>query len=372
MIAPHAVPLCRPSIADSAEGAIRECLASGWLGYGPRCGSLETLFTAHSDGVAVATSSCTSALYLAAQLCWRSSVDEAIVPAITFVSTAMAFQGAGYRVVVADVDPKTAMLSVADVERAITPHTRVVVAVHLFGQHYDTSSLRDLCDAHDVVLIEDCAHRVDLLDDGQPLGDMACYSFNAVKEAPGGEGGMFWCRSVTNRDRVRALSNLGLTVDTMQRSRSLAHADYQFTGEVALKLRGNDLSACLTLSSLRELSTTRARRATIFGYYDQAIRRGTSVVRPLERGPDDSYLMYVVRVPAEVRDQVRSSMAASGVATSVHYPSLTRHPLFQNDWCPVAEAIEGEIITLPCFPELTDSERARVVDALLKAASDIE
>jgi len=242
-----------------------------------------------------------------------------------------------------------------------------VVAVHLFGQRAPTARLRELCDRHGIPLIEDCAHRVDLLDDRPPLGDMACYSFNAVKEAPAGEGGLVWSSVAGGDERVRILSNLGLTIDTVQRTQVLNHRDYGFSHEIGLKLRGNDLSAALALLSLDHLHALREQRARIFSHYDQAVAAMNTCVQPIERNTGDSFLMYVVRVPAESRDAIREGMAHCGVATSVHYPSLTRHPRLRGPCCPVAERLDRELLTLPSFLALTPSEQDRVLSALAEA-----
>jgi dTDP-4-amino-4,6-dideoxygalactose transaminase len=346
--------------------SVSACLRSGWLGYGPRCRSLEARFAARG-GSALATSNCTAALHLAARAVATPGGNEVVVPAITFVSTAMAFTCAGYTVRLADVDPATGLVDPAAADRAITPQTRAVVAVHLFGQRDRTGELRALCDRRQIQLIEDCAHRLDLLDERGPLGDMVTYSFNATKEAPGGEGGLLWWRSSRLGSRVRAMSNLGLGIDTPERVCTLAHRDYEFSNEVGLKLRGNDVSAALTIPSLDRLTLSRDRRRELFRRYDSAISPLNPVIQSLQRTDADSYLMYVVRVQADARDALRAVMAREGVATAVHYPSLSRHPRFRHDACPVAERMDQELLTLPCFPDLTDGEQERVLDALATA-----
>lgn len=356
------VPLCRPSLPEGADRAVAECLSSGWVGYGPRCNALEERFTVSRGGFGLATSSCTSALYLAALLCKQGPLDEVIVPAMTFASTAMAFAHAGFRVVLADVNRNNLMLSLEDTLRHISPQTRAVVVVHLFGQRFDTRDLRQECDKRGLVLIEDCAHRLDILDGEGPLGDIACYSFNAVKEAPCGEGGMLWVRRQGDGNRARALSNVGMHVDTMQRSMTVQHGNYEFGGEGGLKLRSNDIAATLALASLDALCETRQSRKAIFEEYDRVIE-SASTAAIIDRAPDDSFLMYTLRVAAENRSVLRSFFAQHGVATSVHYPSLSRHPLF-GCRCPEAERADIRLVTLPSFPGLTAFERTQVCKTL--------
>jgi dTDP-4-amino-4,6-dideoxygalactose transaminase len=373
---PEPIPLFRCSVPPAAREYLLATLDSGWLGYGPQCRLLEERFTAGRGGWALATSSCTSALHLAGRLVRAvagESQPEIIVPSISFVASGMAFLQAGVRPVIADVGADDLLLQADGVRRALTPRTRALLAVHLYGQRCaELPALRALADEHGLLLIEDCAHRIDLLDSTAPLGDLLCYSFNAVKELPGGEGGLLWGRDRRHEAWVRPVSNLGLAVDTMQRSADLRHADYAFAAESGLKLRSNDVAASLVNAAIETLPASRARRREQFQRYDSLLSASGADLQPIARRYDDSCLMYVVRVAAEIRDAVRAAMAAAGVATSVHYPSLARHPLFGNDRADGCCGGEDErIITLPTFAELTADDQRRVVDALALALDGV-
>ena len=178
----------------AARERLLATLDSGWLGYGPQCRVLEERFTAGRGGWALATSSCTSALYLAGRLVRAmagESQPEIIIPSMSFVASGMAFLQAGVRPVIAGVGADDLLLGQDGVRSALTPRSRALLAVHLYGQRCEElPALRALADEHGLLLIEDCAHRIDLLDATAPLGDLLCYSFNAVKELPGGEGGL--------------------------------------------------------------------------------------------------------------------------------------------------------------------------------------
>lgn len=213
-------------------------------------------------------------------------------------------------------------------------------------------------------MIEDCAHRLTLLDDAPLLGDFACYSFNAVKEAPCGEGGLLWARNLDLEKRAREISNLGLNIDTFQRASSLNHHEVFFGNETGLKSRLNDVLACIVNTSLDILGRTRKMRAKIFGYYDYKIDGMRPYIIPFKRYDCDSSLMYVVRIENLDRERLRADMADMGVATSVHYTSLGEHPFFYSADCPVAERISRQVVTLPCFPEMSEEDQNKVVDSL--------
>ena len=371
------IPLFRPSVAASARQRALAVLDSGWLGYGPQCLALERTFIGARGGWALATSSCTTALYLAALLC-RDGADrargvahvqpEVIVPAMTFISSAMAFAHAGYRVRVADVDRASLMLTAETAERMLTPGTRAIVVVHLYGQYApDIAGLRALADRRGLALIEDCAHRIDLDDAPPRAGDLACFSFNAVKELPGGEGGLLWARDSALEHTARARSNSGLEIDTLQRTATTQHRDYDFSAATGLKLRSNDIAAALVLGALDEWPALREGRRRQFERYEALLREHAPDVDPMARGADDSWLMYVVRTAQRAR--LREHLAALGIATSVHYPSLARHPLFARDADPRArdDALDATIVTLPTSPGLSAREQEIVAAAIAGA-----
>ncbi len=366
------VPVFRTRVPDEARKRVQRTLDSGWLGYGSECRALEGAFVEKRGGWSLATSSCTSALYLAGRLARRlarEAAAEVIVPAMSFVASAMAFAQAGLRPVIVGVDPSTFLLDVDAVEQAVTRRTKALVVVHLYGQrHPQLERLRAIADAHRLLLVEDCAHRVDLLDPEAPVGDLACYSFNAVKELPAGEGGLIWGRDVEHEAWIRAVSNLGLTVDTMQRVATLRHGDYASLPEPGLKLRSNDVAAALVNGSMQTLAACRAERRDQARAYDRWLARLAPDAQPLSRADDDSFLMYVIRVRAGTREALRGAMADAGVATSVHYPSLTRHPLF-GDGRKYAGCMDEDqrIMTLPAFVGLDAGTQRRVVDTLAGA-----
>lgn len=329
-------------------------LESGWLGYGPQCRALEQRFLGGHGGWALATNSCTSALYLAAILArGESEAPEVVVPAITFISSAMAFAHAGFRVRVADVDRDSLTLTAEHAARCLTARTRAIAVVHLYGQPApDLPALRWLADQHGLTLIEDCAHRIDLADAGPRVGDLSCFSFNAVKELPGAEAGMLWARDPELEERARAISNAGLKLDTLQRAADLQHRDYRFSCETGIKLRSNDVAAALVLGALDEWPAAHNVRQRQFERYDALLAPMAPDVEPMRRQSNDSFLMYVIRT--RFRESLRAGLAARNIATSVHYPSLARHPLFAQDADPRArdDGLDSTITTLPTALEM--------------------
>lgn len=358
------IQVFRAVLSEDAIAEAAQCMREGWVGYGTRCHQLEQHFVGQQGGWALATGTCTSALYLSALLLKPAPGDEVIVPATTFVSTAMAFHWAGWRVRVADVDPETLLLTPENVEAVATERTRAVVAVHLYGQQADVHALGELCDRKGYVLIEDGAHRLPLPGETAPAGRFACYSFNAVKEAPAGEGGMLWCADAALETAARQISNLGLSFDTVQRCATVQHRDYEFSTLGGLKLRLNDIAGTLALHGITHLNETRRQRQAMAQRYDQALSGLSPYLRPMHKQSGDSCLMYVVRVGNDRRSALREALAGAGVASSVHYSSLSQHPFFSGDSCPKAEQAQHEVLTLPLRLDLTVAEQDQIIEVV--------
>ncbi len=357
------VPLYKPYLSQDALQHVQEVLQNGWLGYGKKAMQLEAVFTEQYQGFALATNSGTSALNLAARTIKQTPQDEVIIPAITFVSTGIAFYDAGYTVVVADVMPDTGLIDVESVRKNITPNTRAIVGVHLYGQLCELQALRDLCDEKGIYLIEDCAHRVGLAD-AQRLGDFACYSFNVMKEIPSGEGGLLWGKDQNLAAKARQHAYVGMNVNTLTHTNNCKHLDYEFSAVSGLKLMQNDVLAALTLSLLPHLAANITKRQQIAARYD-AMLSGQKNAAIIPRTEGDSYLMYIAQLKQEDVNAFREHLASHGVSTSHHYVSLAEHPLFVERYpCTQAKAMQDKLVTLPCFVDMTQSELNEVLSAI--------
>lgn len=215
--------------------------------------------------------------------------------------------------------------------------------------------------------MEDCAHRV-ALDDKSHLGDFCCFSFNVMKELPSGEGGLLWGKDPKFESMAREFANVGLTENTVQRTSSLKHYNYLFGSEYGLKFLQNDIIASLTLNLLELPDSNRNKRKLIFKKYWSVLSKYKEFYT-FDKDNDDSYLMFVVRMKEQYVDDFRNFLAQEGIATSHHYPNLAKHPLFEKrNPCPLAAHFEKEIISLPCFVEMTDEQFSVIRGAIEKFA----
>ncbi len=354
------IPLYKPYIPFALKHSIALPLKTGWLGYGRYAKQIENMFTNKFGGFAISTNSCTSALYVAARLIYSTPNDEVIVPAITFVSTAMAFKTAGLRVVIADVN-ESGILDVSLIHKYITKKTKAIVIVDLYGQKAEINKLKNICIEKNITLIEDCAHRIGFYD-AEKIADICCFSFNVTKELPSGEGGLIWCKNTSLENKARSIANVGLCEDTIKRTSSLMHRNYFFSNTHGLKLLQNDLVAFYTINLFKSrYKKNISARKQIFNKYDKALLKINHITL-LSRSEQDSFLMYVIKIPAEIRNDFREYLANNNISTSMHYPNLADHPLFSTiELCTNAKKFSNEIVTLPCYPALTKRNQEYII-----------
>jgi dTDP-4-amino-4,6-dideoxygalactose transaminase len=305
---------------------------------------------------AVGVGSGTDALRLALTALDVGPGDDVITPAFSFVASASTIAMVGATPVFVDVDPATYTLDVGAVERALTPRTRAVVAVHLYGHPAAMDRLAALAAAHGLAVVEDAAQAVGAAWQGRPVGawgDAACLSFYPTKNLGAcGDGGMV----LTDRDDVAA---------RLRRLRH--HGDAARYRHVALGYcsRLDELQAALLRVKLRHLPRwTEARRCVAARYGERLA--GLPLTLPVERpGARHVYHLYTVRHPA--RDALAKALAGLGVGTAVHYPTpVPAQPMFGADerrW-PEAARAAREVLSLPCFPELRDEEIEHIARAV--------
>lgn len=286
--------------------------------------------------------------------------DEVIVPAHTAIATAEAVTLTGAQVVFADIEPDTCTLDPDDVARRITPRTRAIVPVHLYGHAADLDRLLSLARAHDLYLVEDCAQAVGARLHGQALGsfgDAGVYSFFPSKNLGGfGDGGAVIARDPALSKHVRMYSNHG-------REDKFRH-DFEGTNS-----RLDTLQAALLRVNLPHLNAWNAARRVIADQYRQRLGHLPWLTLPVQRpGAEHIYHVYVVRT--QQRDALAAHLHERGVQTGLHYPiALHRQPAYARlnmgpGSLPVAEATCASCLSLPMFPGLTPAEVDRVCDAV--------
>lgn len=347
--------------ATELEEAVRRVLQRGWFIQGPEGKAFEEEFARYC-GVryCVGVANGTDAISLALRAAGVGPGDEVITTPLSAVFTALAIRHAGAVPVFADVDAESLTLDPRRVVEAITPKTRALLPVHLYGDCADLPALQRIAEERRLVLIEDAAQAHGARQEGKPVGSIGaagCFSFYPTKNLGAfGDAGAIGTNDDALAGRLRVLRDGG-------------RVDRDRFGVVGFNSRLDELQAALLRVQLRHLPSRTGRRKALAQRYRQALQGSRLTLPPEKPDSDPVYHQFVVR--SSKRDAIRESLDREGVETLIHYPlpiphqepfrPFSRHPV------PVAEEACRTIFSLPLYPELTDEEQARVISALRNA-----
>jgi dTDP-4-amino-4,6-dideoxygalactose transaminase len=360
------------TIEKEIRSAIEPVLMSQQFVLGPQLEALEremARYCARSFGIGVASG--TDALMLSLRACDVGPGDEVVVPTFTFVATAGAVSALGARPVFADIDAETLNVSPESVAARITPRTRAVIAVHLYGLAARIEALTELAAQRRVAVIEDNAQSLGATCAGRPVGSfgaLAATSFYPSKNLGAyGDAGMILTDSAELAARLRALRHHG----------QVAHGR---SVEPGWNSRLDELQAAVLRVKLRHLDEWIRARRRLAARYDGLLSSCEGVQVPrVPANCEPTYYLYTVRIagsrtqPSGHRDHVARHLARKGIATSVFYPvPLHLQPLYAElggrpSDLPVAERAAQEVLSLPLYPEMTPGDVERVASAVLEA-----
>ena len=352
---------------DAAEirAAIDRVIASGWFVLGPEVEAFENEFAtasgvAHSVGVGTGT----DAITLILRALDIGPGDEVITPPLSAAYSALAVMMTGARPVFADIDPERLTIDPRAVEAAITPRTRAILPVHLYGQPADMKPINAFAAQHDLVVLEDAAQAHGARYHGTrtgSLGDAAAWSFYPTKNLGAlGDGGAVTTSNANVADKVSVLRNYGSRL--------------KYLNEVqGVNSRLDEVHAAVLEVKLRVLDKWNARRAQQAARYAAALETTPLVLPFVPSWAEPAWHLYVVRVPedAAYRNHVQQQLTAAGVGTMVHYP-LPPHRQqayassnFSVDAFPVASMIAQTALSLPIGPHMTPAQQDIVIEALM-------
>ncbi len=356
------IPIAKPLIGDQEEAAVLAALYSGRLVQGKRVRELEEAFAAFC-GVrdAVAVSSGTAALMTALAVHGLGPGDEVITTPFTFAATANAVLFTGARPVFVDVRADDFNIDSSLIEVKMTPRTRAILPVHLFGQVCDMAKIMSIANGHGLLVIEDAAQAHGATFDGKMAGSFGtgCFSFYATKNMTTGEGGMITTNDLAVIEKARLFRAHGES--TRYLSESLG---YNF--------RMTEMEAALGSAQLRALPERNEQRRANAAYLTEHLR---GVIPPKEM-PDRRhvYHQYTIRVPSAdgssaKRDALMAKLTKAGIETKVFYPvPLYRQPLYAKmgygEPLPVSEQLSREVLSLPVHPALSRVDLETIVDAV--------
>jgi perosamine synthetase len=364
------IPLARPEIGSREEELILEVLRSGRLSLGPVGERFEHEFAAWL-GVddAVTASSGTTALHLGVRALGWGAGDEVLTSPFSFVASANCLLYEGVRPVFCDVDPVTLNLDPAAVEAAASERSAGILPIHIFGFPAAMPELEAIAARRGLGILEDACEALGAVDsEGRGVGtrgNLATFAFYANKQMATGEGGMIVPSDPALAARLRSERNQGRAVD-------MGWLDH---GGLGFNYRLSDLAAALGVAQLERLDAMLARRSAVASLYEQGLAELEGVSTPIAtRGKERrSWFIYPVRLAEEIdRDAVIARLGERGVASKAYLPCIHLFPhLRELGWregqFPVAEAASACSLALPFFPAMTESQVARVCEALAES-----
>lgn len=353
------------SLRDQLRQAVERVMDSQRFVLGDEVRKLEASIAEYSHAKhAIGCASGSDALLLALMALDVGPGDEVITTPFTFFATAAAITRLGARPVFVDIDPATYNLDAAQVANAVTPRTKAIMPVHLYGQCAEMDPLLAICDRHGVPIIEDAAQAIGATDRGRLAGSMGaigCFSFYPTKNLGGaGDGGML----TTNDDSL---------AQRLRRLRTHGGANEYEHSEVGVNSRLDELQAAVLnvkMPYLDKWSDERARKAAVYTELMNNARPDFAVITPAVR--DDArhiFHQYVIRVPQR-RDALMEHLKTHGVGTKVYYPiPLHRQVCFaylgyKEGEFPESERAARETLALPVYPELTEDQQSYVVETI--------
>lgn len=359
------IPVAAPALIGRERDYVLECLDSSWISSSGRfIGDFERAFADYCGARhAITVNNGTTALHLALAGLGIGPGDEVVVPDLTYIATANAVRYCGATPVMADVDPNTMNLDPAAAEAKITPRTRAIIPVHLYGHPADMDPINELAAHHDLWVVEDAAEAVGATYKGRRsgvLGTCAVFSFFGNKIITTGEGGMITTDDDALAARLRLLRNQGMDPDRR----------YWFP-VVGFNYRMTNVAAAIGLAQLERIDDHLAARRRVAQAYDALLAPlDAKIIRPVERSwAEHVFWMYTVliRDPKRwPRDSVMQALDAAGVETRpVFHPMHVLPPYLEPEGIyPNSSWLAARGLNLPTYAGLTDEDLARVADAL--------
>ncbi len=350
--------IAKPIIGKEEQDAILEVINSGQLVQGARVREFEARFAQLCGAEhAIATSSGTTALHIALLAHEIGVGDEVITSPFSFIASANCALYVGARPVFADIEPDYFTIDPARIEERITPRTKAILPVHLYGQACDMDPILEIARKHNLAIIEDACQAHGAMYKNRPVGSFgtACYSLYATKNITTIEGGMIVTNDTQVAERARLLRNHGSP-------RTYEHVILGYN------MRTTDLAAAIGLVQLDKLKQWNDIRRENAAYLSANLGKLPGVVVPkIREGCEHIFHQYTIRISD--RDAAAQKMRDKGVGVGIHYPTLIhKQPLYKqlgyDDSLPVAEAASREVLSLPVHPSLSKDDLKSIVDAV--------
>jgi dTDP-4-amino-4,6-dideoxygalactose transaminase len=370
-----ALPLFQPYLGPEVHAATTAALDAGWLAMGPLTQEFEARagkwLELPPERAFVSTSSCTAALHMACELIGLGPGDEVIMPSFTYVAGHQAATASGADVVFCDIEEARFGADPAAIDALVSDRTRAVMVTHFAGGACDIDGIRAVASKHGLRVIEDAAHAFGTRHDGRPLGatgDVTCFSFGPAKVMTTLEGGAIIAPGEEDVQTLHELRLLGIDSDTAARYARGRNWEYDVSRQ-GFRYHLGSIPASIGLSQLALLDGWIAHRQRACRAYDDAFADVPEVRPVVADWTDVSPFIYVVRVPAEARDDLMAALRADGIGTGIHFLGAHEFTFYKGcrrDDLALTERVSQEVVSLPLHGDISDASVARVAEAVRK------
>jgi len=372
------LPFNQPDIGQAEIDEVVDTLRSGWITTGPKTKEFEKRFARHVGcRHALAVNSCTGGMHVALAAAEIGPGDEVIVPTMTFCATANIVVHLGAMPVLVDVESDTLNIDLRRLEAAISPRTKAVIPVHLYGHPCDMDGVREIAENHNILVVEDAAHAVGAEWRGRPIGSLSpatVFSFYATKNLTTAEGGMITSDNDEYAEQMRLWILHGISRDAWKRYSAEGSWYYQ-VHIPGFKYNLTDLQSALGLHQLARLEKMTQERARLAQRYSDGLGDVPEIELPVCRSwVRHAWHLYAIRLRLNMLTVDRAAfieqVKAEGIGTSVHFIPLHRHPYYRERFglsdsdFPVADAAYERLISLPLYTRMTDQDIDDVINAV--------
>ena len=369
------IRLSKCSIDNNELDAIKSVLSAEFFGTGPKTREFENnlkSFFNNSDYDLVCTNTGTSALQLALQACNFKKGSEILVPTLTYLASYQAITAAGHKPISCDVNEFHGLLSINDAQKRISRKTKAVMLVHYNGYVGNLEEYYRFAKKNNIRVIEDAAHAFGSTYNNKLIGttgDIACFSFDGIKNITCGEGGMIISKDKKAINNIKDLRLLGVIGDSKKRVMKKRSWDFDVK-EQGWRYHMSNVMAAIGLVQLKKFPHFARKRQSLAKYYDQIFINHNNIIT-LPRNYDKvvPHIYVVIIDSMKKRDDIQSSMLEKGIQVGCHYQPnhlLSYYKSYQKFPLPVSELIWPKLLTLPLHPDISKDEIDYITSELIK------
>jgi dTDP-4-amino-4,6-dideoxygalactose transaminase len=355
------IRLSKSSIGSLEKTAVARVLDGEYLGMGSEVQDFEKKLTLFFGRTAICVSSGTAALHLALQAVGVKSKDEVLVQSLTYVASFQAISACGAKPIACEINPDTLCIDLKDAERRLTKNTKVIMPVHYSGGVGDLEKVYAFAKKHSLRVVEDAAHAFGSKYMGERVGgfgDIACFSFDGVKNITSGEGGCLVTNDRYVLQKVRDARLLGVEKDTEKRYLSERSWDFEVS-EQGWRYHMSNIMAAIGIVQLGRINDFRVKRQEIAERYVKELQ-GIKYIDFLNLNLIE-VLPYIFVIKTKKRNALREYLISKNIECGVHYKPNHLLKKYNSKCLPITENVYANILTLPCHYSLTDLEQTQII-----------